>query len=161
MSKRAWMAVVVVALTVGVAAKMGAAAQDQAGKRHAQATIVIPDEDRFSPFVTTVFAGDRVNFVNQDTDNHTVVSDDAVNDGGPRGIDVVINGTDSNGGKPGVYSTVFGHPGTWVFYCRFHSHLGDDHQPIAPGPDGGNQDANGNFGTPMMGIVHVLARNGG
>src|SRR5581483_8999451 len=145
MSKRAWMAVVVVALTVGVAAKMGAAAQDQAGKRHAQATIVIPDEDRFSPFVTTVFAGDRVNFVNQDTDNHTVVSDDAVNDGGP----------------PGVYSTVFGHPGTWVFYCRFHSHLGDDHQPIAPGPDGGNQDANGNFGTPMMGIVHVLARNGG
>ena len=28
-------------------------------------------------------------------------------------------------------------------------------QPAAPGPDGGIQDANGNFGTPMMEIVTV------
>ena len=29
-------------------------------------------------------------------------------------------------------------------------------QPIAPGPDGGIQDTNGNYGTPMSGVVTVL-----
>jgi hypothetical protein len=33
------------------------------------------------------------------------------------------------------------------------------HQPIAPGPDGGIQDANGNFGTPMNGVITVLGED--
>ena len=38
---------------------------------------------------------------------------------------------------------------------RFHAHLDAYHQPVAPGPEGGIQDSNGNFGTPMMGVVTV------
>jgi len=63
-------------------------------------------------------------------------------------------GTASKGG-PGTFALTFTHPGTFVYYCRFHSHLDAANQPVAPGPKGGIQDANGNFGTPMMGIVTV------
>ena len=42
-----------------------------------------------------------------------------------------------------------------MYYCRFHSHVDAYHQPVTPRPDGGIQDAGGNFGTPMMGIVVV------
>ena len=52
----------------------------------------------------------------------------------------------------------FDRPGVFVYYCRFHSMLDDDHQPKAPGPNGGIQDDNGNFGTPMMGVITVLPR---
>jgi hypothetical protein len=45
-----------------------------------------------------------------------------------------------------------------VYYCRFHAQLDAFNQPIAPGPDGGVQDANGNFGTPMSGVITVLPR---
>ena len=31
-----------------------------------------------------------------------------------------------------------------------------DNQPLAPGPDGGIQDSNGNFGTPMSGVITVV-----
>jgi hypothetical protein len=34
--------------------------------------------------------------------------------------------------------------------------LDADNQPKAPGPDGGIQDSNGNFGTPMNGVITVL-----
>jgi hypothetical protein len=50
----------------------------------------------------------------------------------------------------------FTHPGTFAYYCRFHAMLDDANQPTAPGPQGGIQDANGNFGTPMMGEITVL-----
>jgi hypothetical protein len=122
--------------------------------------VIVPEEDRFTPFKVTVKDGDKVTFVNQDTDDHTIVSDDAVNDGGPRGVNMILPGTESNGGAPGKVTLRFGRPGTWVFYCRFHSHLDEHSQPAAPGPDGGIQDEHGNFGTPMMGIVEVLPRNG-
>jgi hypothetical protein len=37
--------------------------------------------------------------------------------------------------------------------------LDEFNQPIAPGPDGGVQDATtGNFGTPMSGVITVLPR---
>lgn len=68
-------------------------------------------------------------------------------------------GTDSNGGKPGTLSVKFTKPGTFVYYCRFHSTLNAHDQPIAPGPDGGIQDANGNFGSPMMGVIAVGVGN--
>jgi hypothetical protein len=32
------------------------------------------------------------------------------------------------------------------------------YQLVAPGPEGGIQDAKGNFGTPMMGVITVLPR---
>lgn len=46
-------------------------------------------------------------------------------------------------------------PGTFVYFCRFHSHLDSFNQPVAPGPEGGIQDAWGNFATPT-GIILVL-----
>jgi plastocyanin len=121
--------------------------------------VVIPGSDRFVPFVLTVHVGDTVQWVNQDTDDHTVVSDDAFNTVGAKlsGIDQVVAGTDSNGGDPGTYSLKFKRAGTFVYYCRFHATLDDDHQPIAPGPQGGVQDdATGNYGTPMMGVIVVV-----
>jgi plastocyanin len=117
--------------------------------------VVVPGEDRFFPFALTIHAGDCVEWVNQDTDDHTVVSDDAFNTAGHSGTDHLLPGTDSNGGKPGTFVLRFNHTGTFVYFCRFHSHLDGDNQPVAPGPEGGIQDANGNFGTPMMGVVTV------
>src|SRR5262249_17446210 len=118
--------------------------------------VIVPDEDRFTPFAQTVHTGDIVQWINTDTDDHTVVSDDFINSGGRRKIDVVIPGTDNNGGKPGLFSLRMTSPGTFLFYRRSHSHLDDDPQPVAPGPKGGIQAADGNFGTPMMGVITVL-----
>lgn len=118
--------------------------------------VVVPGEDRFTPFNMTIHAGELVVWVNQDTDDHTVVSDDNFNSTGPRKIDVVVPGTDSNGGKPGRFAIHFSEPGTFLYHCRFHSHLDSAQQPAAPGPDGGIQDPDGNFGTPMMGVITVL-----
>ena len=121
--------------------------------------VIVPQEDRFTPFAITIRAGQSVEWVNLDTDDHTVVSNDFFNTAGHNGTDVLLKGTDSNGGQPGTFTLHFSHPGTFVYYCRFHAHLDDDHQPAAPGPDGGIQDANGNFGTPMNGIITVLAED--
>jgi hypothetical protein len=41
--------------------------------------IMVPDEDRFTPFAITVRVGQPVQWVNNDTDDHTVVSNDAFN----------------------------------------------------------------------------------
>jgi plastocyanin len=128
-------------------------------RRHSVHRLVaIPGEDRFLPFALTIRAGDTVEWVNEDTDDHTVVSDDIFNTTGPK-VNHLLTGTDKNGGKPGPpFAITFEHPGQFVYYCRFHSHLDADHQPTAPGPDGGIQDAAGNFGTPMSGVITVLAR---
>ena len=120
--------------------------------------------DSFQEAATQPFASSRwsagysdpVSTWSMDTDDHTVVSDDFFNTAGHNGTDVLIPGTDNNAGQPGTFTLRFNHPGTFVYYCRFHSHLDDAHQPKAPGPDGGIQDPNGNFGTPMMGIITVL-----
>ncbi len=112
--------------------------------------IIVPDEDRFSPFAITVRVGQRVVLVNRDTDDHTVVSDDAFNTAGHRGTDVLLH---ANGG---TFTLVFTHPGVFPFYCRFHAMLDEHNQPKAPGPEGGIQDPNGNFGTPMSGVITVL-----
>ncbi len=120
--------------------------------------IIVPGEDRFTPFSQTIHAGDTVDWINTDTDDHTVVSDDAFNTAGHRGANLLLKGTDNNDGHPGVITLVFPHAGTFVYYCRFHSHLDDDNQPIAPGPKNGIQSADGNYGTPMMGVITVLPR---
>jgi len=112
--------------------------------------IIVPDEDRFTPFAITIRVGQRVQWINNDTDDHTVVSDDAFNTAGHRGINVLLP---ANGG---TFTLTFKHPGTFPFYCRFHAMLDADNQPIAPGPKGGIQNPNGNFGTPMNGVITVL-----
>src|SRR5262249_30898522 len=101
--------------------------------------VIIPGEDRFSPFALTIRAGDSVVWTNADTDDHTVVSNAFFNTAGNQGVDILVPGTDSNGGVPGSLTLHFSHPGTFVYYCRFHAQLDADHQPIAPGPRGGIQ----------------------
>jgi plastocyanin len=118
--------------------------------------VTVPEVDRFAPFAVTIHTGQSVEWVNRDTDDHTVVSDDAFNTAGHRGTDHLLPGTDSNGGQPGRFTLQFDRPGTFVYYCRFHAHLDSSNQPVAPGPRGGIQDPSGNFGTPMMGVVTVL-----
>jgi plastocyanin len=120
--------------------------------------VIVPEEDRFTPFAQTIHAGDSVKWINMDTDDHTVVSDDFFNNAGHRGVNLLLVGTDNNGGHPGTVTLVFPRPGTFVYYCRFHAHLDEDHQPAAPGPKGGIEDADGNHGTPMMGVITVLPR---
>jgi len=134
-------------------------AKDRNQAPHQQ--VIVPQEDRFTPFAITIRPGETVEWVNMDTDDHTVVSDDFFNTAGNEGTDVLLLGTDNNGGRPGKFSLHFTHPGKFVYYCRFHSHLDEFHQPVAPGPDGGIQDANGNFGTPMMGIITVQQKGEG
>jgi len=89
-------------------------------------------------------------WINNDLDDHTIVSDDAFNTSGPRGVDVLLK---ANGGRVTIK---FDHPGTFPFYCRFRPHLDAANQPVAQGPDGGIQDPNGNFGTPMAGVITVV-----
>jgi plastocyanin len=148
------------------------AADDNKPKLHR--LIAVPEEDRFTPFALTIRAGDTVEWVNNDSDDHTIVSDDAVNTAGPNHVDVVIPGTGVSG-RPAAdpFRITFHDSGQWVYYCRFHSHLDEFNQPNAPGPDGGIQgekdptmcDPAGtdtcNFGTPMMGVITVLPRRRG
>jgi plastocyanin len=144
---------------VAVAAPGGASSRrhDDRDHRHDHNhTIVIPEADKFVPFHLTVRAGDTVTWVNNDTDDHTVVSDDAFNDAGHTGLNQLVPGTVANGGKPGMFTLRLDHAGTFVYYCRFHAQLDADNQPVAPGPDGGIQDTNGNFGTPMSGVITVV-----
>jgi plastocyanin len=118
-------------------------------------TINIPGEDRFTPFAVTVSVGQPVQWVNGDTDDHTVVADDAFTTAGHDDVNHLITGTASPNGA-GQFTLVFNHPGTFVYYCRFHAHLDQFNQPVAPGPKGGIQDPKtGNFGTPMMGVITV------
>jgi hypothetical protein len=59
-------------------------------------------------------------------------------------------------GEGGTFVLSFDHPGIFVYYCRFHATLDEFNQPKAPGPDGGIQDPDGNYGTPMSGVITVL-----
>jgi len=121
-----------------------------ADDRPAARQIIVPDEDRFIPFAITVRVGQPVIWINNDADDHTVVSDDAFNTAGHRGTNVLLK---ANGG---MFRLAFRHPGVFPFYCRFHATLDGHNQPKAPGPDGGIQDPNGNFGTPMNGVITVV-----
>ena len=111
--------------------------------------IVIPGEDRFAPFAVTAAVGQPVAIINQDTDLHYVVSNDVFNTAGNRGTNSPI--------APGQHIVLtFQHPGVFPFYCSLHSMLDSKRQPKAPGPDGGIQDPNGNYGTPMNGVITVV-----
>jgi plastocyanin len=143
-------------LIFSVAAAPNPDAQDEQKVRVIHNQVIVPGEDRFSPFAQTIHAGEAVRFMNMDTDDHTVVSVDAFNTAGNRKVNILLKGTDNNGGKPGTLVLHFNRPGTFVYYCRFHAHLDDSNQPVAPGPEQGIQDPDGNYGTPMMGIITVV-----
>ncbi len=143
---------------VVVLAAMGAVgAQAHRGGGHHERgrvhQVTVPPADRFTPFSLQIRAGDSVRWTNNDEDAHTVVSDDAFDTAGNRGTDRLLP-------PDGKVTLRFNHPGTFVYYCRFHAKLDAFNQPVAPGPDGGIQDASGNFGTPMSGVVTVLPRHG-
>jgi len=141
------------------------AAADDSKSNHPRQQVIVPQEDRFTPFALTIHVGEVVEWVNNDTDDHTVVSDDVFNTTGPTALDRLLPGTDSNPShQPGTLRIRFRQPGTFVYYCRFHSTLDAAHQPVAPGPEGGIQGTGSippgnlsNFGTPMMGVITVLS----
>src|SRR3954470_12869358 len=88
-------------------------AADAAAAPRTARMVIVPESDRFTPFAVTIRAGDSVEWVNMDTDDHTVVSDDTFNTAGHRGTNRLLPGTDSNGGKPGRLAIRFLHAGTF------------------------------------------------
>ena len=144
------------ALMLGMAAQGWAADSSSRSPDH---QVIIPEEDRFTPYALIIHTGESVQWINQDADDHTVVSDDAFTTAGNKGTNHLRPGTDHNNGQPSMFTLRFSKPGVFVYYCRFHAHLDTDHQPVAPGPDGGIQDDQGNFGTPMTGVITVLSDN--
>jgi plastocyanin len=146
--------VVFYALILGMASQGWAADANSGSQVH---QIIIPEEDRFTPYALTIHTGDSVQWINQDTDDHTVVSDDTFTTAGHQNTNHLLRGTDTTKGQFSTFTLQFSKPGVFVYYCRFHAHLDADDQPIAPGPRGGIQDANGNFGTPMTGVITILS----
>jgi plastocyanin len=139
-----------VLIVAGALVALGVIGTGAASDRPVVHQVTVPQADRFMPFGLTIHVGDVVKWVNNDGDPHTVVSDDAFTTAGHKGTraDLPANG--------GTFTLRFKHPGMFVYYCRFHARLDEVNQPVAPGPDGGIQDTNGNFGTPMSGVITVL-----
>jgi plastocyanin len=132
---------------------LGVIAAGAAGGQGTTHQVTIPEADRFIPFALTVRVGDTVRWVNNDADDHTVVSDSAFDTSGHKGTDRLLS---ADGGTTTLH---FERPGTFVYYCRFHARLDAFNQPVAPGPDGGVEDAHGNFGTPMSGVITILPKS--
>jgi len=99
-------------LLLGMASPSGAAGQ---GGGSWARQIIIPAEDRFTPYALTIGAGDTVQWVNQDTDDHTVVSDDVFTTAGHLHTDQLLPGTDSTGGPPSTFTRRFSQPGVFVY----------------------------------------------
>jgi plastocyanin len=147
---RIWSLAAIAACVLLLGLFHGAVARAASDDADAVRQIIVPEEDRFTPFAITVHVGQKVVWINNDEDDHTVVSDDAFNTAGHFGTNVLLP---ANGGR---FVLRFKHPGVFPFYCRFHAVLDEAHQPKAPGPDGGIQDPNGNYGTPMEGVITVV-----
>ena len=75
LSKACWWAVLPVLMFSSLLHLYGQNARSE--NRPAVAQIIVPDEDRFTPFAITVRVGQPVVWINNDADDHTVVSDDA------------------------------------------------------------------------------------
>src|SRR3981081_2396079 len=88
-------------LAVVAGLTVSSAHAENADKTHRQ--VIVPQEDRFSPFALKIRSGESVEWIKMDTDDHTVVSDDFFNPAGHNGTDVLIPGTDNNHGKPGTF----------------------------------------------------------
>jgi plastocyanin len=71
-------------------------------------TVVLTNQDAFSPMVIQVRAGTTVTWTNRDTDNHTVTFMPAM----------MMNGTILAPG--GSFSYTFSAPGTYNYLCMYH-----------------------------------------
>ena len=69
--------------------------------------VTVPAEDRFTPFAITIHPGDTVRWVNNDSDPHTVVSDDKV-------FKSKVLDTDEK------FSYTFTKPGAYPYFCSVH-----------------------------------------
>src|SRR5213593_2623948 len=97
-------------LLVLVAAFLGTTATLWASRGHSGRShqITVPAEDRFTPFGLRIHPGDTVRWVNNDSDDHTVVTDDAFNTAGHQGTNQLLAS-----GRAIVLR--FNHPGTFVY----------------------------------------------
>ena len=68
----------------------GVALADDTHHGHFLQQVLVPEADRFTPFALTIEVGDVVEWVNNDTDDHTVVSDDVFNTTGPVGLNHLL-----------------------------------------------------------------------
>jgi plastocyanin len=65
---------------------------------------------RYNPAPITIHAGDRVTFVNDDAEAHTVTADDKSFDS---------TGLDSGG----TWQHAFARPGTYRYFCELHPYM--------------------------------------
>ncbi|MGH7187976.1 MAG: cupredoxin domain-containing protein [Acetobacteraceae bacterium] len=82
-----------------------------AGAMAADVQVVI-DQHMFMPAMITIHPGDKVTWINKDSDPHSVFSDDR---GKTFRSDVLDTG-DS-------FSLAFAHPGTFGYYCSVHPYM--------------------------------------
>lgn len=111
--------------------------------------IMVPGQARFTPFVVTVRVGQAVEWINNDTEEHYLVSDNAFITTNHKGVNTIL------GPNGGTLTLTFSKVGVFTYYCSLHATLDQYNQPTAPGSDGGIQGTNGNYGTPMSGVVVV------
>ena len=100
-------------LVVFYALMLGVASQGWAANAHSGSEVhqvSIPEEDRFTPYALTIHTGESVQWVNKDTDDHTVVSDDQT-------IKSKALDTDD------TFSFTFTTPGTYEYFCSLHPHM--------------------------------------
>ena len=103
-----------------------------------QASLLVPGEDRFSPFITDVAPNGAVRITNKDTDAHTVTS----LPGDKSQFDLTIKG-----GETQVLTLT--HSGAYRFYCKFHARYIPAKDSVAALPGAGFPDQ------PMEGIIVV------
>src|SRR5262245_54809838 len=96
------------ALMLGVASYTWAADPSNESRVH---HVIIPEEDRFTPYGLTIHTGESIQWVNEDTDDHTVVSDDKFTTAGHKGTDHTLPGTENNQGRPSTFTLQFSKPG--------------------------------------------------
>lgn len=75
---------------------------------------------KFVPASVTIHAGDRVSFINDDDEAHTVTAND--------------KSFDSEGLDDGrIWQHVFTKPGTYTYYCEMHPYMKAEIVVAAPG----------------------------
>ena len=106
---RSLIAAAALAFSLAAAGTHGNAAETAPELLPAVATVHIKDF-KYHPTPTTIRAGDRVTFVNDDDEAHTVTSDDKSFDSG--GLD-----------GAGTWQHVFAKPGTYHYFCELHPYM--------------------------------------
>jgi plastocyanin len=103
-----------------------------------EASLLVPGEDRFAPFVIDVAPSGAIQITNKDTDAHTVTS----LPGDKSQFDVTIKG-----GETQVLTLT--QSGVYRFYCKLHAKYLPDKDAVAALPSAGFPDQ------PMEGVIVV------